>query len=141
MDLFKHMMPIKNLQSINEGEKMSVYSDEIHIKTQRELDIVDITGEIQNIVRSSKLHDGIICVFVPGSTGTLTTIEYEPGLMKDLPRTLERIAPKKDYYYHHETWHDDNGHSHVRASLMGPSITVPFQNKKLLHKGTLGNFC
>ena len=112
---------------------MSVYSDEINIKTKRELDIVDITNDIQNIVSKSKLHDGIICIFVPGSTGTLTTIEFEPGLMKDLPTALERIAPKRDYYHHHETWHDDNGHSHVRASLMGPSITVPFQNKKLLH--------
>jgi len=70
---------------------------------------------------------------VPGSTGTLTTIEYEPGLMKDLPKAFERIAPKKEYYNHHETWHDDNGHSHVRASIMGPSITIPIKNGKLLH--------
>jgi thiamine phosphate synthase YjbQ (UPF0047 family) len=72
--------------------------------------LFDITEEIQNIINNSKLHDGIICIFNPGSTGTLTTIEYEPGLIKDLPRTLERIAPKTDYYNHHETWHDDNGH-------------------------------
>jgi len=112
---------------------MGVYSDEINIKTDGEVDIVDITGEIQNIVDKSKLNDGIACIFVPGSTGAITTIEYEPGLMKDLPRALETIAPKGIYYNHHETWHDDNGHSHVRASLMGPSITVPFQNKKLVH--------
>ena len=112
---------------------MGVYSDEINIKTDGEVDIVDITGEIQNIVDKSKLNDGIACIFVPGSTGAITTIEYEPGLMKDLPRALETIAPKGIYYDHHETWHDDNGHSHVRASLMGPSITVPFQNKKLVH--------
>ncbi len=112
---------------------MGVYSDEINIKTDGEVDIVDITGEIQNIVYKSKLNDVIACIFVPGSTGAITTIEYEPGLMKDLPRALETIAPKGIYYNHHETWHDDNGHSHVRASLMGPSITVPFQNKKLVH--------
>ena len=112
---------------------MGVYSDEINIKTDGEVDIVDITGEIQNIVDKSKLNDGIACIFVLGSTGAITTIEYEPGLMKDLPRALENIAPKGIYYNHHETWHDDNGHSHVRASLMGPSITVPFQNKKLVH--------
>ena len=112
---------------------MGVYSDQINIKTDGEVDIIDITGEIQNSIDKSKLKDGIICIFVPGSTGTLTTIEYEPGLMKDLPQALEKIAPKKIYYNHHETWHDDNGHSHVRASLMGPSITVPFRNKKLLH--------
>ena len=112
---------------------MGVYSDEINIKTDGEVDIVDITGDIQNIVDKSKLNDGIACIFVSGSTGAITTIEYEPGLMKDLPRTLETIAPKGIYYDHHETWHDDNGHSHVRASLMGPSMTVPFQNKKLIH--------
>lgn len=112
---------------------MGVYSDQINIKTDGEVDIIDITGEIQNSIDKSKLRDGIICIFVPGSTGTLTTIEYEPGLMKDLPQALEKIAPKGIYYNHHETWHDDNGHSHVRASLMGPSITVPFRNKKLIH--------
>lgn len=112
---------------------MGVYSDQINIKTDGEVDITDITEEIQNSINKSKLKDGIICIFVPGSTGTLTTIEYEPGLMKDLPQALEKIAPKGIYYNHHETWHDDNGHSHVRASLMGPSITVPFRNKKLIH--------
>ena len=112
---------------------MGVYSDQINIKTDGEVDITDITEEIQNSINKSKLKDCIICIFVPGSTGTLTTIEYEPGLMKDLPQALEKIAPKGIYYNHHETWHDDNGHSHVRASLMGPSITVPFRNKKLIH--------
>ncbi len=112
---------------------MGVYSDQINIKTDGEVDIIDITDEIQKSIDKSKLKDGIICIFVPGSTGTLTTIEYEPGLMKDLPQALEKIAPKGIYYNHHETWHDDNGHSHVRASLMGPSITVPFRNKKLIH--------
>ena len=112
---------------------MSVFYDEINVKTNGEVDIVDITDDIQKIVKKSKLNTGITCVFVPGSTGTITTIEYEPGLMKDLPRALEKIAPKKDYYNHHETWHDDNGHSHVRASLMGPSITLPIKDGKLIH--------
>jgi len=112
---------------------MSVFYDEINVKTNGEVDIVDITDDIQKIVKKSKLNTGITCVFVPGSTGTITTIEYEPGLMKDLPRALEKIAPKKDYYNHHETWHDDNGHSHVRASLMGPSITIPIKNGKIIH--------
>jgi len=112
---------------------MGVYCDEINIKTKGEVDIVDITSDLQDIVKKSKLKDGIVCVFVPGSTGTITTIEYEPGLMKDLPRALQKIAPKGEYYNHHETWHDDNGHSHVRASLMGPSITIPIRNGKILH--------
>ena len=112
---------------------MSVYYDEINVKTNGEVEIIDITGNIQNIVDKSKIKDGIACIFVKGSTGTLTTIEYEPGLMKDLPRALQKIAPKGDHYDHHETWHNDNGHSHVRASIMGPSITLPIKDKVLLH--------
>jgi secondary thiamine-phosphate synthase enzyme len=112
---------------------MSVYYDELNIKTKGEVDIVDITSDVQKIVSKSKIKDGIICVFVLGSTGSITTVEYEPGLMQDLPAALEKIAPKNIYYKHHETWHDDNGHSHVRASLMGPSKSFPIKNGKLLH--------
>jgi secondary thiamine-phosphate synthase enzyme len=112
---------------------MGVYYDEINIETKGEVDIVDITDDIQNLVKKSKIKNGIVCVFVPGSTGSITTIEYESGLMKDLPRALQKIAPKGEHYYHHETWHDDNGHSHVRASLMGPSITIPIKNGNLVH--------
>ncbi len=112
---------------------MTVYDDEIKIKTKGEVDIIDITEDIQKIVDKSNIKNGIICVFNPGSTGALTTIEYEPGLMKDFPETLKKIAPKNQYYNHHETWHDDNGHSHVRASLMGPSITLPVINGKIKH--------
>ena len=112
---------------------MSVYYDELNIKTKGEVDIVDITSDVQKIVSKSKIKDGIVCVFVLGSTGSITTVEYEPGLMQDLPAALEKIAPKNIYYKHHETWHDDNGHSHVRASLMGPSKSFPIKNGKLLH--------
>jgi secondary thiamine-phosphate synthase enzyme len=112
---------------------MGVYYDEIKIKTADEVDMIDITEEVQKIVNKSKLRNGIACIFVPGSTGCITTIEYEPGLKKDFPKTLEKIAPKNNYYAHHETWHDDNGHSHVRASLIGPGITIPIKEKKLLH--------
>ena len=112
---------------------MSVFYNEINIETKGEVDIIDITSDIQNVINKSKINCGIACVFVPGSTGTITTIEYEPGLKKDFPRALQKIAPKGEHYDHHETWHDDNGHSHVRASLMGPSITVPIKDSKLLH--------
>ena len=112
---------------------MGVFYKEILVETKGEVDMVDITSDIKDVVRESKLKNGLVCVFVPGSTGAVTTIEYEPGLMKDFPRALEGIASKKDHYDHHETWHDDNGHSHVRASLMGPSLSLPFRNKKLLH--------
>jgi len=110
---------------------MTVYYKEIQLRTQGEVEMLDITNDLQQVISESNIKEGITCVFVPGSTGTLTTIEYEPGLQKDFPRALERIAPKNVHYDHHETWHDDNGHSHVRASLMGPSVTLP------IHKGTL----
>ena len=112
---------------------MGVYNGDITIRTNGEVDIVDITSDIQNVVSESKLNNGIACIFVPGSTGTITTIEHEPGLMKDLPRALEKMAPKGINYDHHETWHDDNGHSHVRASIMGPGLTIPFRDGKLIH--------
>lgn len=112
---------------------MSVFSDKINIQTKGEVDIVDITSDVTEVVNKSKIKDGIVCVFVSGSTGALTTIEYEPGLIQDLPRALERIIPKDINYKHHETWHDDNGHSHVRASLVGPSLTIPINNGKLIY--------
>ena len=112
---------------------MEVFHKEINIHTQGENDIVNITDDIQDVVNKSNLTDGIVCIFIGGSTGTITTIEYEPGLMNDLPRALEKIAPRNIHYDHHETWHDDNGRSHVRASLMGPSLTVPIKNGKVVH--------
>ncbi len=107
--------------------------EEIHFSTKGENDMMDITEEIQRIVSKSKINEGIICIFVPGSTGSLTTIEFEPGLQKDFPEAMNKIAPKNKHYAHHETWHDDNGRSHVKASLIGPSITIPIHQGKIIH--------
>lgn len=112
---------------------MTVYIEELNISTKGESDIIDLTEDIQNILNKSKINIGLICVFVPGSTGTITTIEFEPGLKKDFPKALDKIAPKNIEYLHHNTWHDDNGRSHVKASIMGPSLTVPINNGKLIH--------
>jgi secondary thiamine-phosphate synthase enzyme len=112
--------------------KMAVYGAKFVIGTKAENDIIDITGQVEKILAGSKMKDGIANVFVAGSTGAITTIEYEPGLIEDLPVALERIAPSDARYAHHERWHDGNGHSHVRASLLGPGITLPFRNKKLV---------
>lgn len=112
---------------------MSVYHDELTIKTQKEGEIIDITKEVEQLVCKSHIHEGLACIFVPGSTGAVTTIEYEPGLLKDLPRAFERLAPKNIPYDHHETWHDDNGRSHVRASILGPSLTAPVLDGHLIH--------
>jgi secondary thiamine-phosphate synthase enzyme len=115
---------------------LTVLSKRISLQTKGENQIINITQEVRSEVRETKLKDGIVTIFVPGSTGALTTIEYEPGLIEDFPNMLERIAPKTASYIHEKRWHDGNGHSHVRASLIGPSITVPFIKGEL----TLGTW-
>ena len=110
---------------------MTVQSQELRFRTQHEGELLDITNKTQRIVETSKLKDGVAALFVPGSTGALTTIEYEPGLLVDFLLALERLAPKKAPYEHERRWHDGNGHSHVRASLIGPDLSVPFLDKKL----------
>ena len=112
---------------------MAVYNDKINIHSKGENDIIDITNQIQDIVSESGLKEGICCVYVAGSTGTISTIEYEDGLKYDFPKILDKIAPRNQEYKHHLTWHDDNGRSHCKATLMGASITIPFQNKKIIH--------
>ncbi|MCD6474449.1 MAG: YjbQ family protein [Thermoplasmata archaeon] len=109
-----------------------MYRKEIKLETKHEMEIVDITGMVEEVVRQSNIKDGIVNIFVPGSTGAITTIEYEPGLLHDLPAALERIAPSNAYYKHEERWHDGNGRSHVKASIIGPSLCVPIENGKLL---------
>lgn len=104
---------------------------EIEISTRGQNDLVDITSLLRQIVASSKCRNGQVLIFVVGSTAGLTTIEFEPGLQRDFPRLLEKIAPAGDYYYHNETWHDGNGHSHLRASLIGSSLTIPFRDREL----------
>lgn len=111
---------------------MVVITKELVIRTKGEVDMIDITGDVQEAIASSKLSNGIITIFIPGSTAAVTTIEYEPGLLKDFPSMLERVVPKGIEYEHEKTWHDGNGHSHVRASLLGPSLTVPFKDGKLI---------
>ncbi len=110
---------------------MNVVETEISVKTKGELDIIDITDSVEKAVSKTGIKNGIVNVFVPGSTGAVTTTEYEPGLLKDLPNALERIAPRNAYYEHEKMWHDGNGHSHVRASIIGPSITIPVRNGRL----------
>jgi secondary thiamine-phosphate synthase enzyme len=93
--------------------------------------IIDITPQLIDMVEKVDLADGHVIVFVPGSTGGLTTIEFEPGLLQDIPEMLERIAPMQGRYHHDETWHDGNGYAHVRSALIGPSITIPFASSRL----------
>lgn len=103
-------------------------SAEITLATKGEGDIVDITDKVQEIARSSGVQTGICHVFVTGSTAAVTTIEYEPGVLKDLSRALSVCAPSDITYAHDSRWGDGNGRSHVKAAIVGPSLTVPVRN-------------
>ncbi|HIH86576.1 MAG TPA: YjbQ family protein [Methanosarcinales archaeon] len=115
---------------------MKIITGYITFDTKGHSDIIDITRQVQQEIGNSGLNDGSVLIFVPGATGALTTIEYEPGLVSDLQDALERIAPQGLEYAHNLKWGDGNGHSHVRASLMSPSLTVPFVDGKM----TLGTW-
>ncbi len=108
----------------------------IALSTEGYCDILNITDQISHQVAESGIESGTVTVFVPGSTGGLTTIEYEPGLQKDIPELMEKLIPSDRPYYHDETWHDGNGFSHLRSALIGPDITIPFVRGRL----TLGTW-
>jgi secondary thiamine-phosphate synthase enzyme len=111
---------------------MEIITDFIELSTRGNTAMIDISDDVQSLVSKSGLSDGNVTLFVTGSTGALTTIEYEPGLLKDYPEFFEKIIPSKVSYHHDNTWHDGNGHSHLRASLQGPSLVVPFAQGGLL---------
>lgn len=111
---------------------MPVVTKAIVVSSIGENHMIDITLQTDEAIKESTLQNGVVIIFVSGSTAAVTTIEYEPGLTKDFPKMLARIAPKEIEYDHDNTWQDGNGHSHVRASLLGPSLAVPFSNKRLM---------
>jgi secondary thiamine-phosphate synthase enzyme len=108
--------------------RSSIVTNYVILSSKGENDIIDITNNVEKILLESQLKNGIITLFVVGSTAAITTIEYEPGLQQDFPNMLEKIEPKGIKYQHDNTWHDGNGHSHLKASLIGPSLTIPFIN-------------
>lgn len=111
---------------------MQIKTITISISTKGFSDIIDITHEVQKVINENGLKEGSVLVFVPGSTAGVTTIENEPGLLKDYPHFFEKLIPSTAKYAHDETWDDSNGFSHVRSSLQGVSLTVPFSNSKLM---------
>ena len=115
---------------------MSVKTTSITINTQGNADVRDITVEVARSILQSGLKDGIATIFCPSSTSALTTIEYESGAVSDLRRLFDEIISQNREYAHNERWHDGNGHSHVRAALLGPSLTIPFVEGQL----TLGTW-
>ena len=102
------------------------------VQTTGQGDVHDITALVAGVVAESDLSSGLATTSVVGSTAVVTTIEFEPGAVADLNRLLDRLAPRDGHYAHHERWGDDNGSSHVRAALMGPSLTVPFEGRELI---------
>ena len=109
-----------------------VVSERIELKTRGDADMIDITDAVATRVRESGIAAGAVTVFCPGSTSAVTTIEYESGALADLERLFDEIVPADREYAHNRRWGDGNGHSHVRAALLGPSLTIPFADGQLL---------
>ena len=111
---------------------LMITTKKIEIKTSGENDIVNITDKIQSLINDSDAVEGNVVLFLQSTTSALTIIEYEGGLLTDIPNALNRIAPKSGQYEHERAYHDGNGHSHVRSSIIGASLTIPFSKKTLL---------
>ncbi len=109
-----------------------VFQRELSVQTSGHDDIHDLTPSVAQVVRDSGVQRGIVHIFNVGSTGAIGSIEYEPGLKEDLPQMLDRLIPPSRNYGHERAWHDGNGHSHLQATLLGPSLTVPIKEGRLL---------
>jgi len=114
---------------------MQVKTKQVSTSTRGFNDIVDLTPFIERFVSEENLDEGQMLVFINGATASISTIEYEPGLLKDIPERLEKIAPINDRYHHNDTWHDGNGYAHVRSTLMGPMTILPVYKNRLI-RGT-----
>ena len=111
---------------------MKIITKRLNFSTKGFNQIINITPQAQSFVAENALEEGQLLLFIDGSTAAITTIEYEPGLLQDIPEMLEKIAPMNQVYHHDDTWHDGNGYAHVRSALIGTSFTVPVFNGKLL---------
>ena len=112
-----------------------IFADAIDIELKTGPDMCNISTELENLISKSKIQTGNLCATMVGSTGSITTIEFEPGVVEDLKRAINTLAPPGLEYEHEKAWHDGNGHSHVQAALLGPSIVLPVRNGKL-RRGT-----
>jgi len=109
-----------------------IHQQEIHIQTTGHRHMQDLTGEVTRVVRASGVRSGLVHIFNIGSTGAIGTIEFEPGLEQDLPAMLDKLFPSSRDYGHEQAWHDGNGHSHLQATMLGPSLTVPIKEGNLV---------
>ena len=110
---------------------MSIVQGHLELQTSADTDVVDLTSDVSDFVAGTGIKDGILVIFVPGSTASITTIEHESGAIADLKRSMERLAPRDEHYEHNLRWGDGNGYSHIRAAMLGPSLSVP------VHEGQL----
>lgn len=106
--------------------------EKIRVRTGGNTDIVDLTEKVREVLSRSAVRDGIVNIHCPGSTGGISTMEYEPGLKRDIRDFMEKLFPYGHPYSHHETWHDDNGSGHLRSFFIKTSLTLPFQNREIL---------
>jgi secondary thiamine-phosphate synthase enzyme len=113
------------------GKNMTVVTKSITFKTKGNCDMIDITAQVADEVKKSEVNNGAVTLFISGSTAGITTIEYESGLLGDFRNMWDRVIPQNIPYEHNKTWGDGNGHSHVRASMLGASLAIPFAGKKL----------
>jgi secondary thiamine-phosphate synthase enzyme len=111
---------------------MGVFRFERQFSGTSDVDVFDLTPEVESALRASGVRDGLVLLFVPGSTAALTTIEFETGVVEDLKQALERLAPRSIPYRHDEAWGDGNGYSHVRSALVGPSLSLPVEEGRLV---------
>lgn len=105
---------------------------ELKYSTAGHNEVINLTPDLEKAVRESKIKDGLVLIFVSGSTAAITTLEYEPNLIQDFKNILEKLIPEKSNYLHNQTWSDNNGYAHLRASLIGQSLTVPIERGKLV---------
>lgn len=115
-----------------ERNRVMTHGRSIKVKSKGFSDIVDVSGKVQSIVSESGIEEGLVAVTVTGSTASVTTIEYEPALVEDMKELLENLVSRDIRSRHSETWGDDNGFSHMRASLMGPGVTLPVSEGRVL---------
>ncbi|MFP4158831.1 MAG: secondary thiamine-phosphate synthase enzyme YjbQ [Desulfosalsimonas sp.] len=111
---------------------MAVFSSEIEAELRAAMGMEDITGKLRALVKESQIENGTLSATITGSTGSLTAIEYEPGVMQDLRRAIDRMAPQDLEYEHEKAWHDGNGHSHVQAAIIGPSISMQVRDGQMV---------
>jgi len=111
---------------------MSVITERFPVRTKGFNDIINITEPAHNFVQKNNIKEGHLLIFIDGSTAAISTIEYEPGLLQDLPELMEKFAPMNQRYHHDDTWHDGNGYAHLRSTLIGTSFTVPVLDGRLV---------